>query len=140
MSSFKLSRRSKKNLKGIDDRLYELVERSLKKSNHDFGIPQYGGLRTPQEQNNLFHKIPKVTWLDGFKKKSYHQSGKAFDIFVFDEHGACWDCIDKYKDIARVIFEEFDLMKSEGIFNEDKELKWGGNWIRFKDYPHFELR
>ena len=35
-----------------------------------------------QEQNNLFHQRPKVTQIDGFKKKSYHQSGNAVDIFI----------------------------------------------------------
>jgi len=140
MANFKLSRNSKRNIKGIDKRLIELVERSLKLSDHDFGIPNNGGLRTAQEQNNLFHKRPKVTWLDGFNKKSYHQSGNAFDIFLYDEHGACWDCIDKYKDIAKTIFAEFKKMQEECIFSENEELRWGGNWKRFRDYPHFELR
>ena len=64
---FKLSKNSKKNIKGIDKRLIKLVNRVLAKSDIDFGIPNYGGFRTAQEQNNLFHKRPKVTQLDGFK-------------------------------------------------------------------------
>lgn len=139
-NDYKLSRSSKKNLKGVRKNIIKLVERSLKKSEHDFGIPQYGGKRTPQEQNNLFHRKPKVTQLDGFKNISYHQSGNAFDIFVYDEHGACWECKDKYKDISNIIHEEFILMQSEGLFKEDERLFWGGDWIRFKDLPHFEIR
>ncbi|NQZ20206.1 MAG: M15 family metallopeptidase [Bdellovibrionales bacterium] len=140
MSEYKLGRNSRKNLKGVNPHIVSLIERSLKKSPHDFGIPQYGGKRTAQEQNNLFHRIPKVTQLDGFKKISYHQSGQAFDIFVYDEHGACWDCIEKYKEIADIIKAEFESMKLEGSFSEDEELVWGGDWIRFKDRPHFEVR
>lgn len=137
--AFKLSRSSKKNIKGIDKRLIKLVERVLGKTEIDFGIPQYGGFRTPQEQNNLFHKRPKVTQLDGFKNKSYHQTGKAFDIFVYDEHGACWDCKLKYKKIADLFKEEYRLMQSEEIFEEEEIFTWGGDWIRFKDLPHFQI-
>ena len=138
--NFKLSKTSKQRIKDIRDPLKELIERSLKKSPHDFGIPANGGKRTAQEQNNLFHQRPKVTHLDGFKKKSYHQSGNAFDIFVYDEHGACWDCREKYKEIADIVKQEFELMKQEGLFKKDEQLFWGGDWTRFKDLPHFEVR
>ena len=140
MGDFKLSKSSEKNL-DVNKDIIKLVKRVLKKSPHDFGIPKNGGFRTPQEQNNLFHLKPKVTQLDGFKKISYHQSGMAFDIFIYDEHGACWDkeCAFKYKEVADIVKEEFELMQAEGFF-EGKELKWGGDWIRFKDLPHFEIR
>ena len=138
--SYKLSKVSKERLVGVDPRIVKLIERSLKKSPHDFGIPANGGKRTAQEQNNLFHKRPRVTTKDGFKLLSYHQSGKAFDIFVFDEHGACWKCLDKYKEIADVIKQEFKLMQQEGVFKEGETLGWGGDWKRFVDLPHFEVR
>lgn len=136
---FKLSRSSKKNIKDIDKRLINLVDKVLAKSEIDFGIPGLGGKRTAQEQNNLFHQVPKVTQLDGFKKKSYHQSGNAFDIFVYDEHGACWDCKEKYKKIADLFKEEYAIMKQEGIFEVAEVFSWGGDWIRFKDLPHFQI-
>jgi len=136
---FKLSRSSKKNIKDIDKRLIKLVTRVLKKSEIDFGIPGYGGKRTAQEQNNLFHKRPKVTQIDGFKRTSYHQTGKAFDIFVYDEHGACWDCKEKYVSLSNLFKEEFLIMKNENIFEEEEKLQWGGDWSRFKDLPHFQL-
>jgi peptidoglycan L-alanyl-D-glutamate endopeptidase CwlK len=139
MTEHKLSRNSKKNIKGINKDLEKLVVRVLKKSVHDFGIPKSGGIRTAQEQNNLYHQRPKVSWLDGFKKKSYHQSGNAVDIFVYDEHGACWDCRSKYKDISSMMKEEFDIMKGEGLFEAYTALEWGGDWIRTKDLPHFQI-
>jgi len=140
MGNFKLSKNSKANLKGVYAPIVDLIVRALKKSEHDFGIPKHGGKRSPQEQNNLFHLKPRVTWKDGFKNLSYHQSGMAFDIFVFDEHGACWDCREKYKEIWEVIKEEFELMKAEGLFSEDQNIYWGGNWTKFVDIPHFEVR
>jgi peptidoglycan L-alanyl-D-glutamate endopeptidase CwlK len=142
MEEFKLSKSSKKNIKGINKDLNELVIRVLKKSPHDFGIPKYGGVRTPQEQNNLYHTRvngKRVTQLDGFNKLSYHQSANAVDIFVYDEHKACWDCVHKYKEIADLMKEEFVMMKDEGKFEDFTDLQWGGDWIRFKDLPHFQI-
>ncbi len=139
MATHKLSKSSKKNLEGVEDIVFLIVSRVLKKSEHDFGIPRDGGKRTPQRQNNLFHQRPKVTHLDGFKKKSYHQTGWAWDIFIFDEHGACWDCKKKYHEVAGLFKQEFDLMKDEGFIPESYTLHWGGDWIRFVDLPHFEI-
>lgn len=140
MEEHKFSRNSKKNIKGIRKEIIQLAERVLAKSPHDFGVPKYGGKRSPQEQNNLFHQRPKVTQIDGFRRKSYHQSGNALDIYVYDEHGACWDCKGKYKEIADLFKAEFQLMQDEGLFECEEKLGWGGDWIRFKDLPHFEIR
>lgn len=137
---YKLSRRSKKNLEGVDKRIKDLVGRVLKKSPWDFGIPSHGGCRTPQEQNNLFHLIPKVTQLDGFNGISYHQSGLAWDIFIYFDGKACWDCIEKYEDVDALVRSEFECMQDEGIFDCEDKLIWGGDWKRFKDYPHHEIR
>ena len=70
---------------------------------------------------------------------SYHNYGLAFDIATLldeDRNGifekASWD-----------IYADFDKdMKSDWIeianhFIE-KGFEWGGNWSRFKDYPHFQ--
>lgn len=140
MKKFRLSRRSKKRLEEVNSKLKLLITRVLDKSPHDFGIPRHGGKRTAEEQNSLYNQVPRVTWLDGYIKLSYHQSGNAFDIFIYDEHGACWKCEFKYHEVAEIFLKEFDLMKKEGIFSENEVLKWGGHWKRFKDLPHFELR
>lgn len=145
MSKFKLSRSSKKNLSGVRPEIKELVSRVLAKSNIDFGIPQWGGLRTAQEQNNLFHTRDKngrrVTFLDGFQKISYHQTGNAFDIFVYYEGAARWEGYEHMYDELSILFkEEFCLMQEEGIFDENEVIEWGGDWKRFIDRPHFEIR
>tara|TARA_R110000851_G_scaffold231605_1_gene384385 strand:+ start:239 stop:670 length:432 start_codon:yes stop_codon:yes gene_type:complete len=142
MGDFKLSKRSKKNIKDVRKTIIEMVTRVLVKSDHDFGIPNDGGKRTAQEQNNLYHlrvNGNRVTWLDGFNKLSFHQSGDAVDIFIYDEHGACWACIEKYKHVADLMKLEFELMKEEGLFKSEEKLVWGGDWRR-KDLPHFEVR
>jgi len=139
MEKFKLSKNSKKNIKGVRKSIIEMVERVLKKSEHDFGIPPYGGLRTAQEQRKLYKQRPRVTWVDGFRRKSYHQSGNAVDIFIYDEHGACWDCLEKYDHVAELMKAEFILMKEEGKFEPHENIGWGGDWKR-KDRPHFEIK
>lgn len=128
--SFKLSERSLKRLEGIEPVLIEIVKEAIKESPFDFGIPMFGGLRTAEEQNGLFMK--KVSKCDGFNKKSYHQTGKAFDIYAFVNGKPTWSAI-YYEPIARhiqkVAKEKFNI-----------NLNWGGDWKRFKDLPHFEIK
>tara|TARA_R110002051_G_C8593213_1_gene479117 strand:- start:133 stop:555 length:423 start_codon:yes stop_codon:yes gene_type:complete len=140
MSKFKLSKNSKNNIRGVEESIVKLVNRVLEKSEHDFGIPKNGGLRTSDDQRKLYKQRPRVTQLDGFRRKSYHQSGKAVDIFIYDEHGACWDCKDKYHHVADLMKVEFKAMQEEGLFKSDEELRWGGDWKSFTDLPHFEIR
>ncbi len=126
---YKLSKRSYERLNGIDAILIAIVTEAIKESPYDFGIPKLGGMRTAEEQNILFAK--KRSKCDGYTKKSYHQSGKAFDIFAYVDGGASWD--KEYlepiaKHIVKVAHENFDI-----------NLEWGGNWINFKDMPHFQI-
>jgi len=125
----KLSKRSIGRLKNIDPLLIVIIADAIKDSPYDFGIPQHGGLRTADEQNLLFQNLKSKC--DGFKKKSYHQSGKAFDIFAYVDGKASWN--KKYLEkIAR------HLQKvAENKYNID--LDWGGDWRSWKDMPHFQM-
>ena len=74
----------------------------------------------------------KITNADGVNNKSYHQSGKAFDIYAFVEGKATWDH-KYYEPIAR------HLQKvAKDKFGVD--LEWGGDWDKFKDLPHFQIK
>ncbi len=139
MRKLKFSKSSIRNMGGIREEIKQLAHRVMSKSIHDFGIPRDGGKRTAKRQNVLYKLVPRVTWLDGYMKKSYHQSGEALDIFIYDQHGACWACKDKYKYLSDLFKAEFDLMKEEGIFGKHEFLRWGGDW-KMKDLPHFEVR
>ena len=94
-------------------------------------------LRTPEEQRELFLKVPKVTNADSWQ--SIHNYGLAFDIVILydnDQNGtfeeASWsqtkdydgDGIPEWKEVV-------DYFKSKG-------WTWGGDWKTFKDAPHFE--
>ncbi len=132
---FKLSRRSKSRLKGINKIMYKIAVNGVKDCPIDFGIPQTGGLRTEADQMALYNtrtaKGKRVTNCDGIKKKSYHQSGNAFDIYAYVSGKATWK-ESYYKKIAAHLIA---FAKREYNIN----LRWGGNW-RNPDCPHFEIR
>lgn len=123
-----LNQRSLDRLKGVKQVLIDILIEASKDSPYEFQIPPFGGLRTAEEQNGLFLK--GASKMDGFKKKSYHQTGKAFDIFLMVEGKASWDK-EKLTKVARHIQE---VAKDNNI-----NLTWGGDWTKFVDMPHFQI-
>ena len=95
--------------------------------------------RTVEEQNKLFNQRPKVTNAKG--GQSIHNYGLAFDIVIlYDNNGdgkfeeASWSMIRDFdKDSKADWMEVTNLFKSRGWEN-------GGDWKKFKDYPHFQMR
>jgi len=133
----KLSKSSKDRLIGIKPILIEIVEEAITISPIDFGIPQYGGVRTDQEQNDLFKK--GVSKCDGFKIRGNHQVkpdgfGHAFDVYAYVNGKASWNN-EHLAIIAGVILS---VAAKKGV-----SLRWGGTFgsSEFKgwDRPHFEL-
>ena len=88
-----------------------------------------GGKRTPEQQNKLYQK--GASKCDGYKRKSAHQSGKAFDIICYHNGAITWES-HVFKMVANHI-----LTTALQKFNT--RLIWGGNWKSFKDLPHFQL-
>ena len=94
--------------------------------------------RTPEEQDALFNKRPKVTNAKGWQ--SIHNYGLAFDIvLLYDNDGdgkfeeASWSMIRDFdKDSKADWVEVTNLFKSRG-------WEWGGDWKKFKDAPHFQM-
>lgn len=148
MGRFRFGKSSRKNMSGVRTEIILLATRVIAKSDTDFGVPRDGGLRTVEDQQRLYNtRTPegkRVTNADGIKKLSYHQSGNALDIFVYHSHIAggrqiaCWSCHDEYEYIADLFKAEFKLMQDEGLFSQDEELVWGGDW-KWKDRPHFQI-
>ena len=73
---------------GVNARLVDVAELALELSPIDFGIPELGGLRNADEQLLLFFN--GKSQLDGTKKRSNHQSGKALDVFAYVDGKASW--------------------------------------------------
>lgn len=129
---------SLERLKGVNSILIDILISAHKTSPHRFEIPRDGGVRTTERQQELYSygrtdKSKKiVTQADGIKKKSIHQSGNAFDIFILLPDGkTSWDkklLTVTARHIQKVAKEEFNI-----------DLTWGGDWTKFKDMPHFQL-
>jgi peptidoglycan L-alanyl-D-glutamate endopeptidase CwlK len=126
---FKLSSNSIMNMAGIDDRLVDVVELAITLTNIDFGVPKTGGLRTVQDQAQLFTSGKSKA--DGRTHKSYHQTGKAVDLFAYVDGKASWDELHLSLCAAAMLQAAAEL---------NIPLKWGGLWKSWQDYPHFELK
>lgn len=119
---FKFSSRSKERLKGVDEKLVDVIEASLMESPYDFGITE--GLRTIEKQKEYVKAGKSQTM------KSYHLRGKAVDIVVYKDGKVTWD-LKYYKEVADVIKS---VAKSKGV-----RVTWGGDWKTLVDGPHFQI-
>ena len=128
--NYKLSKRSLGRLKGVEPLLIAIAVDGIKDSPYDFGIPQHGGLRTASEQNLLYKQ--KLSKADGYKKKSYHQTGRAFDIYGYVDGKATWN-----KHILTSIARH---LQSIALEKYKVTLEWGGDWNSFQDLPHFQIQ
>jgi len=124
---FKLSKSSKKNMEGVHYTLQAVANRAIEITKVDFGIPETGGLRSADVQHVLY--LEGSSKCDGYKVKSYHQTGRALDFFAYDG-GATWDDLK----LAMVATAFLQAASELGV-----KLKWGGNFKSFKDFPHVEL-
>lgn len=114
---------------GINYNLIEVAELALKLSPIDFGIPEFGGVRTKEEQLKLFND--KKSQLDGDIKRSKHQGGNALDVFAYVDGKASWD-EGHLTTVAAAMLEAANML--------NVKLSWGGHWVNFCDMPHFEVR
>lgn len=126
---FKLGKNSINNLAGVDGRLIAIADLAIELTNIDFGIPSTGGLRTEADQAKLF--ADGVSKADGVNNKSYHQSGKAMDVYAYVDGKASWDKLH----LAVIASAMLQASSQLGY-----KLKWGGLWKSWQDYPHFEIK
>ena len=127
--TFQLGTNSMKNMEGIDDRLIDIAELAIKLSPIDFGIPSTGGFRSTQDQAELY--ASGKSKCDGSTNKSYHQTGKALDVFAYVDGKASWDTL-HLTTIATAMLQSASQL---GI-----ELQWGGLWRSWQDLPHFQIK
>lgn len=126
--TFKLGTKSKERLKDVDPRIVEIINLALTFTVIDFGIPEYGGMRSAATQHLLFKK--ERSKCDGYSVESKHQTGLAFDVFAYVDGAASWD---RYQltQVAAAILQAAGLL--------GHSLHWGGLWKSFVDMPHFQL-
>lgn len=123
---YKASKRSKENVKGIDERLVLLVGYALAISKVDFVVVE--GLRSTERQKQLYRE--KKSKCDGVTNISKHQEGKAIDVYYVG-----WKNSDSPDDERwKKLIEIFKLAGK----NLNLKLNFGYDWNW--DNPHIELR
>ena len=125
---FKFSPKSKATLSTVNPTLQVLFEAALAKSPIDFGIPKTGGLRTAEEQHDLF--LGGKSNADGHTVQSYHQTGNAVDVYAYVNGRASWD-VNHLTVISEVVKETAKEL--------DIKITWGGDWTTFVDMPHYQI-
>ena len=90
------------------------------------------GTRTYDEQDILYNKgrngTPGPIVSNAKGGQSNHNFGIAWDIGLFDNQGKYITAEAEYKLLGPAIMP--------GITT----IEWGGDWISFKDYPHYQLK
>lgn len=117
-----LSSKSRARLEGVHPDLVRVVEDAISTSLVDFAVTE--GLRTVDRQRELVAKGASKTM------NSRHLTGHAVDLAPIIDGQIRWDWPPFY-DIAAAMKESANRL---GI-----KIVWGGDWISFKDGPHFEL-
>lgn len=85
------------------------------------------GHRNQEDQDRAFYeRKSKLKW-----PKSRHNStpSEAVDLCPFPVN---WNDIKAFKELA--------VKVKEAAENVNVEIEWGGDWVTFKDYPHFQLK
>lgn len=124
-----LSLISKKRLDTCDPKLQQLVIAVAE----EFGqvkLMVVCGHRGQAEQNAAFAKgTSKLKW-----PKSKHNAlpSKAVDLAPIVNGVIPWNDLEAFKGLGKLVKQK---AKELGI-----AIEWGGDWTRFKDYPHFQLK
>jgi peptidoglycan L-alanyl-D-glutamate endopeptidase CwlK len=122
MGNFAFGERSKKNLTGVHPDLVKVATKALELSQIDFTVTE--GLRTKERQAQLMSAGASKTM------NSRHITGHAIDIAPIIAGEVRWDW-PPFQELAKA----FKLAAKE----ENVPIVWGGDWVSFKDGPHFEL-
>lgn len=119
---YALSKRSLARLEGVHPRLVALVREAIALSPVDFMVTE--GLRTADRQAALVRAGASRTL------KSRHLTGHAVDVAAMLDGQVRWDW-PLYPRIAAAF-------KAAAV-RQGTPVVWGGDWLRLRDGPHFEL-
>lgn len=119
---YKLSNRSLERLSGVHPDLVKVVEAAINFTEVDFGVTC--GLRTADEQRKLLAEGKSKTM------KSRHLTGHAVDLAAYVDGKVTWEW-DEYEKIAKAMKTAAEALSVP--------IEWGGDWMSFKDGPHFQL-
>lgn len=119
---YKFGSRSIERLQGVHPDLVRVMNRAIEETDIDFTVLE--GVRSIETQIEYVRKGASKTM------NSRHLTGHAVDIAPLIGGKVTWSW-PPYHRLARVVKA---AAKAEKV-----PIKWGGDWIRFKDGPHWEL-
>jgi len=128
---FAFSRKSLIRADGVDKDLLKIAMKAISYSPVDMTITWRGGLRTAEQQKELFDA--GNTRCDGYVKRSYHQSGKALDIVPWYKGKVDYKATDRFQEFAILMFATFEFLQAIGQIRQNVYLHWGGFWSA-RDY------
>lgn len=128
-----LNPRSEKNLFGVHPQLVRIVRLAADMSLDDKGFVVTEGLRTLERQKELLATGKSQTL------KSRHLTGHAVDLAVWYDKD-----LDKVLDADEISWKFPDYKALSEVVKAAAEqlgipIEWGGDWVSFKDGPHFQL-
>ena len=121
MNNFRFSQRSADNFVGVHPHLIAVASLALSESEIDFVVIE--GRRTRARQAELVASGASRTM------NSRHLTGHAIDIAAW-VNGVRWDW---------PLYEELSKTFKRVATQLDIPIVWGGDWVSFRDGPHYEL-
>jgi hypothetical protein len=91
------------------------------------------GARTLEDQQKAFNG--GFSKIDGIKKKSMHQVSEQRPLSLAVDalpYPIDWNDKKGHEEFARIVKYTASIYRIR--------ISWGGDWVNFKDRPHFELR
>lgn len=115
------------------DTCHPLLQRLFKEVIKETDITILCGIRTKDEQNKAYELgHSKLKW-----PKSKHNSAPSMAVDVAP-YPIIWTDTERFKELAVIVKKNWELIPKDEKLGY--LLQWGGDWIKFKDYPHWELQ
>jgi peptidoglycan L-alanyl-D-glutamate endopeptidase CwlK len=91
------------------------------------------GHRGKEAQDKAYREgKSKVLWPNG---KHNQTPSLAVDIAPYPVD---WNDINRFKILGAFVLDLAKFLKTHGVIAH--EIEWGGNWKKFKDWGHFEIK
>lgn len=120
--TFKLSNRSLSRLVSVHPDLRAVIEKAIQITPVDFVVTE--GIRSVDRQKELVAAGASKTM------NSRHLTGHAVDLAALVGGKIVWNTA-PYEAIAVAV--------RKAAADLDVKIQWGGDWVTFRDYVHFEL-
>lgn len=127
-----LDARSLKRLEGVHEDLVAVVKKAAELTDQPFIVTE--GLRSIERQKKLVAAGASTTL------RSRHLTGHAVDLAAFVDLDGSGDYTSG--DNIRWDWPLYGRIASHmktAAFQLDIPIEWGGDWVSFKDGPHFQL-